>query len=207
MALWGKLIAGTVLLITLGGCVDARVQVDVLDAETAHVIITQAVGAEVYGMIKLRQAAAAAEAKAQKQAAPAPLFCQRGQLTEKADGSATCVLEETGDLAMLSRGPEGRRLELVAGEAGQVRVSLPISALRAVVAQQRRKLDEEMQASLPALLAQASVTLQVSGGAVIRTNMVESANGKKAEQRILLRDVLTENENLPAQYFAVVQAP
>ena len=197
----GKLAAMLLLGGALAGCIDADVDVVVTSATTARATMTQTMGAEFYSMLKMdaEQATDGGEADEDQ-------FCADGQLTENADGTATCLIVEEGVFADLRMGNDEPSVVFAEAGPGLVRVSLPTAAMKAEIGADE-SLDEETRNMVEAFFAGHSINLRFSGAEVTETNMTLSADKTAAETKIKFLDLIQGTAELPDELFAIVRVP
>src|SRR5690606_31814776 len=118
----GTLAATALLAAGLAGCIDVNVEVAITSPTTARATMTQAMGADVYAMMKMSEEESGNSAES---------FCAEGTLTENADGSATCVLVEEGKFAELDLGQDEGGMSFTEAGPGLVRVALPTADMQA----------------------------------------------------------------------------
>jgi len=193
----GRLAAMLVMGAGLAGCIDATVEVAVTSETTARATMTQLMGADFYSMVKM--SAESGEAGAED-------FCADGALTENADGSATCVIVEEGPFAALSITEDENAVTFTPAGPGLVRVGLPTEEMRSEIGADDQ-MDAETRQMVEAFFAGHSITVKVSGGEIVDTNMARSADGRSAEQVIPFLDLINGTAELPDELYAVVRAP
>src|SRR5690606_24871937 len=95
-----------ILAVTAGlaGCMDVNAEIEVLSASTAKATTSMTIGADFYPMLKQMAEAGGDEAGSDSDA-----FCkgEGEQLTENADGSATCLTSKEGAFATLTTDADG----------------------------------------------------------------------------------------------------
>jgi hypothetical protein len=195
----GKSAAMLLLGAGLAGCIDATVDVEVTSETTARATLTQVMAADFYAMVKMSADGG--------ETAPEDEFCAEGQLTEEADGSATCVVVEEGPFADLAIGEGQDAIAFTAAGPGLVRVSLPTEEMKAEVGAEDEELDAETRQMVEAFFAGHTILVRFSGAEVIETNMTLSADGRSAEQAIDFLELIDGTADLPDELFAVIRAP
>lgn len=195
----GKLAGVLLLSAGLAGCLDASVDVAVTSATTAKATMTQVMGADFYSMVKV----SGEEAKASKDEDE---FCAEGELTEAADGSATCVITEEGKFADLTMGNEQETITFTPAGPGLVRVALPTADMKAEIGA-GDDMDAETKQMIEAFFSGHAVTIRFSGAEVVETNMTLSPDKRSAEQVIPFLDLINGAPDMPDELFAVVRAP
>jgi len=188
----GKLAATLWLGATLSGCIDATVDVALTSETTAKVTMTQTMGPDFYAMVKQGGAEGGEE------------FCAEGELTEAADGSATCMVTEEGAFADLNISTDDNSISFTSAGAGLVRVSLPLEDLRGEAGMDEQ-IDDESRAMMEAFFADNTITIRFSGLEVTESNMTISGDRRAAEAVIPFMELINTDSVLPAEYFAVVR--
>ena len=120
--LLGKLAATALLAAGLVGCIDVNIEVAITSPTTAKATMTQVMGADVYAMVKM---------SAEGEASSEDSFCAEGELTENADGSATCTIIEEGEFSALDLGQEDGGMTFTEVSPGVIRVALPTADMQA----------------------------------------------------------------------------
>jgi hypothetical protein len=194
----GKLAVTLMLGASLAGCIDATVDVELTSETTAKATLTQVMGADFYAMVKM---------SAEESEEGSEEFCAEGELTEEADGSATCVVSEEGTFDQLTTlGDEDNSLTFTSAGPGLVRVALPTADMVAGMGADE-EMDAETKQMLEAFFTGHSVTIRVSGAEVTDTNMKLSGDKKSAETVLPFLDLINGTAELPDELYAVVRAP
>jgi hypothetical protein len=194
----GKLAVTLMLGASLAGCIDATVDVELTSETTAKATLTQVMGADFYAMVKM---------SAEESEEGSEEFCAEGELTEEADGSATCVVSEEGTFDQLTTlGDEENSLTFTSAGPGLVRVALPTADMVAGMGADE-EMDAETKQMLEAFFTGHSVTIRVSGAEVTDTNMKLSTDKKSAETVLPFLDLINGTAELPDELYAVVRAP
>lgn len=193
----GKLAATLVLGAALTGCIDADVTVEITSATTAKATLTQIMSADIYAMVAM--SADSGEENGDS-------FCAEGELTENADGSATCVVTEEGAFAELSMGKGEGAMVFTSAGPGLVRVALPTAEMKAEIGADD-EMDEETRQMVEAFFTGHSITIRLSGAEVVDTNMTLAADRRSAETVLPFLDLINGTAELPEELFAVVRAP
>lgn len=180
---------------SLAGCLDATVDVQVLDEATGTLTMTQVMGADFYAMVKSGMGAGETETE----------FCEGGSLTEGADGSATCVISRTGAFSELSQGDAADALVVTSAGPGLVRVAFPTGEMTGEINNGQSEIDAETRAMLGGVFAGHAITLRVSGGEVTESNMTTAADKRSAEQIIPFLDLINAEADIPDEFFAVLK--
>ncbi|WP_236020878.1 hypothetical protein [Devosia sediminis] len=193
----GKLGATALLAAGLAGCIDVNIEVAITSPTTAKATMTQVMGADVYAMVKM---------SAEGENTGEDSFCAEGELTENADGSATCTIVEEGAFADLDLGQDEGGMTFTEVSPGVVRVALPTSDMQAELGAED-DMDEETRQMVEAFFEGRNMTIAISGAEIVESNMTISGDRKKAEQVIPLLDLIKGAADLPAEIYAVVRAP
>lgn len=195
--LFGKLAATGLMAFGLAACVDVNIDVAITSPTTARATMTQAMGADLYGMVKMSQESEGADDEA---------FCAEGELTENADGSATCVIAEEGTFAELDLGQDDGGMTFTEAGPGLVRVALPTADMQAELTGEE-EMDEQTKQMVEAFFEGRTMTIGISGAEIVDTNMTLSSDRTRAEQVIDLLALINGAADLPTELFAVVRAP
>lgn len=195
-----KFAAALLLGGALTGCIDASVDVAVTSETTARATLTQVMGADFYSMVKMSAEENGADAASEDE------FCADGELTENADGTASCVLSEEGPFADLTMGNDEPSIVFASAGPGLVRVSLPTSDMKAEIGADEA-MDEETKQMVEAFFTGHAVTLRFSGAEITESNMTINADKTAAEIVIPFLDLINGKAELPDELFAVVRAP
>ena len=194
-ASFGRIAGVLALTAGLAGCMDITMEIDVLNETTARATTTSVMGADFYAMAKAGMASSD----------DAEGFCEEdgAELTENADGSATCVMTVEGafDDLNLDEGEDG--VTFTAVSPGVVRVAFETADMKNEIGAGAE--DEETQAMMQAFFEGHAITIRVRGADIIETNMSEVDNGRAAEQVIPFLDLLNGTVDLPEELFAVVR--
>jgi hypothetical protein len=190
---------GAVLMLgaSLAGCIDATVDVEVTSETTAKATLTQVMSADFYAMVKM---------SAEEGETSADTFCAEGELTEHADGSATCLIAEEGtfeELAALEG--EENALFFTAAGPGLVRVALPTAELTGELGSSD-EMDAETKQMVEAFFTGHTITIRFSGAEIVETNMDLSDDKKSAETELPFLDLINGTAELPDELYAVVRA-
>jgi hypothetical protein len=193
----GKLAATALLAAGLAGCIDVNIEVAITSPTTAKATMTQVMGADVYAMVKMG---------AEGQGASEDSFCAEGELTENADGSATCIITEEGAFADLDLGQDEGGMTFTEAGPGLVRVALPTADMQAELGAED-EMDEETRQMVEAFFEGRTMTIVISGAEIVESNMTISGDKTKAEQVIDMLALINGAADLPEELFAVVRAP
>ena len=193
----GKLAAVALLAAGLSGCIDVNIDVAITSPTTAKATMTQVMGADVYAMVKMG---------AEGEGASEDSFCAEGELTENADGSATCTITEEGAFADLDLGQDEGGMTFTEAGPGLVRVALPTADMQAELGADD-EMDEETRQMVEAFFEGRTMTIAISGAEIVESNMTISGDKTRAEQVIDMLALINGSADLPAELFAVVRAP
>ncbi|HEY4202007.1 MAG TPA: hypothetical protein VGM83_15750 [Devosiaceae bacterium] len=184
------------LTMALSGCIDARLNVDVLTDKTARATLTQTMAADFYAMIK------ADGDKGHRR------FCKEtgAVLTENHDGSATCVIVREGDFAgLVFGGAEGQQtMSFTPAGEGSIRVGFPTAELVKALSN-NKQMDDQTRSMLLALFQDHNLTLVVDGGEIVESNMTIAADRHSATETVPFTDLLGGTAQLPQELYAVVK--
>ncbi len=195
--LFGKLAGATALAFGLSACVDVDIDVALTSANTARATMTQTMSADLYAMVAM-----SAENEGSEEAG----FCDEGELTENADGSATCTIVEEGPFADLDLGQDEGGMTFTEAGPGLVRIALSTADMSSEIGVDE-ELDEETMEMVTAFFAGHNITVTFSGVEVTETNMTRAGDGRSASQIIPMLDLINGTLDLPDELYAVVRAP
>jgi hypothetical protein len=191
---FGTLALGLTLTLALAGCIDARVDVDVLSETSARATITKTIGAEFYAML----------GEEERTGGEHP-FCEDGEIAEHADGSATCTLVRVGPFEELFLGDKSENsASFTSAGPGLVRVSFPTMGLTEEITD-GEQLDAESEAVLRGFLQGHEIVLHISGAKIVESNMTMSEDERSAELAIPFADFITGDVHLPETLYAIVK--
>ncbi|MDP1731452.1 MAG: hypothetical protein Q8L54_09805 [Devosia sp.] len=192
---FGRLAGVLTLTAGLAGCIDMTMDIEVLSETTGRATTTSVMGSDFYAMAK---AGAASGDNSQEG------FCQEdgAQLTENADGSATCVLTVEGSFAdlKLDEGDDGASFTVVS--PGVVRVAFKTDDMKSELGAGAE--DEQTKQMMQAFFEGHAITIRIGGKAVTDTNMTLSDDKKSAEIVIPFLDLINGTLKLPDELYAVV---
>lgn len=192
----GRLAGVLALTVGLAGCIDVTMDVNVKSETEGKVTTTSTMGADFYAMAK----AGASGENASKEDG----FCQEAgsQLTENADGSATCVLTVEGKFADLGVADDNSASFTVVSP-GVVRVAFKTEDMKGELGTDGQ--DEETKKMMQAFFEGHAITIRIGGNEVIETNMTLAGDKKSAETVIPFLDLINGTLDLPAELYAVVK--
>ena len=199
------------LVITAGlaGCMDVNAEIDVQSATTGKATTSMTIGADFYPMIKQMAASGDASTKTEP-------FCGKEgeELTENADGSATCVTVKEGDLATLTAGEDGGPSDdasFTEVSPGVVKVVFKTSKMKDQVAEGAGGGTEADEAQAAQALAMIKpyfeghkISITIKGKKITETNMTASGDGTSATTAIPFNDLLDGKTNVPDELYAIV---
>lgn len=192
---FGRLAGVLTLTAGLAGCIDITMDIEVLSETTGRATTTSVMGADFYSMAK---AGAASDDKSEEG------FCEEegAQLTENADGSATCVLTVEGSFADLDlEGDDGASFTVVS--PGIVRVAFKTEDMKGELGTEGQ--DEQTKQMMQAFFEGRAITIRIRGKEVTDTNMTLAADKKSAETVIPFLDLINGSVDLPDELYAVVK--
>lgn len=194
-----------VLAVTAGlaGCMDVNAEIEVLSATTGVATTSMTIGADFYPMIK--QMAADPSAKSEP-------FCGKDgeELTENADGSATCVTTKEGELATLTAGDDGSPSEdasFTEVSPGVIKVTFKTSEMKSQVAEGAgggSAEDAQALAMIKPYFEGHTISITIKGKKITETNMTASDDGTSATTEIPFNDLLDGKATVPDELYAIV---
>ena len=190
-------IAGA-LALTLGlaGCIDATVEVDVTSPTTAKATMTQVMEKSMYDMVK----AGAESGETQSD------FCEDGEVTVEGE-SATCVISKEGKFDELTFDEEDgeETLKITPAGPGLVRVAFPTEDMKGEIGADDAEMDAQTKAMMVSFFEGHSLSLKVSGGEIVESNMDIAGDKRSAEKVIPFLDLINGDADLPDELYAVVK--
>lgn len=199
--IFGKVAGVLALTVALAGCIDMTMDIDVQSETTGKATVTTQMGADFYPMVK----AGAAEQQTGEEG-----FCKEdgAQLTENADGSATCVVVTEGALETLtaSEGDDGAKFTVVS--PGVVRAALSTADMKSDMSEttgSAEEMDEETKKMMEAMFAGHTITIRFRGKEITDSNMTVSADKTTAEVVIPFTDLINGTSTLPDEVYAVIK--
>lgn len=204
-----------ILAVTAGlaGCMDVNAEIEVLSATTGKATTAITIGADFYPMIK--QMAAAGGGEAAKSSSD---FCKKygEQLTENADGSATCVTTKEGEFATLTADDDGSPSDdasFTEVSPGVIRVAFKTSDMKSQVTEgagggaAAPTSDAETAQALAMIkpyFEGHTISITIKGKKITETNMTASGDGTSATTEIPFNDLLDGKATVPDELYAVV---
>ncbi|RUT30247.1 hypothetical protein EMQ25_13105 [Arsenicitalea aurantiaca] len=187
--------AGMVVAVgLLAGCIDASVDIEVLNTTEARATLSQTMGAEFYAMVKMGAEQDGAELN----------FCDEGTLEERADGSAVCTLVDEGPFDELDMGEAEEGVRFTLEGPNLVRVSLPTAEMAGEVGAEDAADPEAMQ-MMQAIFAGRAITVTLRGAEIVESNLTISEDRTSAEIVIPMLDLIGGDADLPEALYAVVR--
>lgn len=198
---------GGVAALTLGlaGCVDVSMEVEVLGIDEARILTTTGMSRELYAMFSSLPGDQEADGED-----GGDDLCEDGETVETAT-TVDCVTVFEGSFAeIMTQLEETDSGSLVIEAIGnnQVRVSFPLDELTdEVVEGTGGAVDDDPQARamIAAMFEGSTVSIVVSGGPILDTNMEIAPDGNSASYALSFTDILTGDPMLPDEFYAVVQ--
>lgn len=188
-----RLAGVAVLAVGLSGCFDVSMDIEILSETEGRGTVVASMEPDVYELFSSGQAEAS--------------FCGEGEEIEITDTLVTCTKVEEGSFADLDLGVEDgdEGPSITALGNGQVRVSFPSSELLGDPAEDQSEDEQQMQQMMLAMFAGHTVTLSVSGGPVLDTNMELAEDGNSASIALPFGDLMSRELDLPDELYAVIQ--
>jgi len=193
-----------VLAITAGlaGCMDVNAEIEVLSATAGKATTSMTIGADFYPMIK-QMSEAGGDTKTE------PFCAKDGEnLTENADGSATCVTVKEGELATLTEGDDGSPSDdasFTEVSPGVIRVAFKTSEMKSQVAEGAgggSAEDAQALAMIKPYFEGHTISITIKGKKITETNM--TASGNTATTEIPFNDLLDGKATVPDELYAIV---
>ena len=184
-------LAGTVLVVGgLAACVDITMEVQVLDETNARGTTTISMEREFYDM---------------SQQEGGGDFCDDDGTFTLTDEAANCVSSKEGTYAELLEGAdEGEPIPTIVNVGpGLVRVTYPTASLAEEFGEDTS--DPESLAMMQQFFEGRTLTMKVSGGEIVESNMDIADDGMSAAIVIPLLGMMTGELELPDESFAVVK--
>jgi hypothetical protein len=192
---FGRLAGVLTLTAGLAGCIDLTMDIEVLSDTTGKATTTTVMASDFYAMAKAGAAGGDTSSEG---------FCQEegAQLTESADGSATCVLTVEGSFADLKLDDGGDGASFTVVSPGVVRVALKTDDMKGELGADTE--DEQTKQMMQAFFEGRAITVRIGGKAVTDTNMTLSDDKTSAEVVIPFLDLINGTLELPDELYAVV---
>lgn len=183
--------AGAFLLAgALSACVDVRMELEVVDENNGIGKTIMVMDREFYDM---------------SEAQGGGDFCEDDGEFTLTETEATCITSEQASYAELFEGSDqGEPTPTVTSAGpGLVRVSYPTASMMEEIGEDAS--DPESMAMMEQFFAGHNITLAVSGGEIVDTNMIVSADGQSASVIIPFLDLFSGELTLPEESYAVVK--
>lgn len=190
-----KAAAALGLASTLTACFDMELDVNVTGVDTVAATMTMSVSKQVADMAQIKSADST--------------FCDgNGQITET-DTAIVCTETKEGSFAdVFPAGASGEPQPTIEDVGSrQVKVTFPTSDLNQQLGGGGTDSDEQTKAMMKQMFAGHAITIKVSGGTIVDTNMTKAEDGQSAQLVINLEELVTGTVSLPDKAYAVVQLP
>ncbi len=184
-------LAGTVLIATgLAACVNVTMELQVLDEQNARGTTSISMDREFYDM-------------AEQQGGND--FCKDEGTLTVTDEAVICVSTEEGLFADLLEGSEPGEPTPTITNVGPdlVRVTYPTASLAEDFAEDSS--DPETMAMMEQFFEGRTLTMKISGGEIVESNMDIAEDGMSASMVISLLELISGQVELPDEAFAVVK--
>src|SRR5437868_11655969 len=170
-AIFGRIAGVLMLTVSLAACVDMTEEVNVTSDTTAKTTMTMTMGSDIYAMVKSSGGGSGDDK-----------FCGKDgeKLTENADGTATCTMEEEGKFADLKLEEGDSKPTFTVVSPGVVKVSLPTAGMAGSLGG-KDTTDAQQQAMMQKMFDGHFVTLVISGKSIGDTNMTLSDDKTSAQ--------------------------
>ena len=173
----------------LAGCVDVSMELKIIDEANGAAITEFIMDREFYDM---------------SQQQGGGTFCEDDGVFELTDIIASCVTTKEGTFAQLLEDAEsgGPAPTITSVGPGLVRVAFPTASLAEEIKEDGS--DPASMAMMTEMFDGHTITLSVSGGEIVDTNMVIATDGQSASLVIPFLDMITGTAELPKESYAVV---
>lgn len=186
--------AALVLAGMLSGCFDVDMDVKVKDTDHVAVTVATSISKEMADMAQMKSGEAD--------------FCDKTGVITETDTAIVCTETHEGTFAEAfppaTDGEPQPTIEAIGNN--QVKVSFPTADISGSFGGAEED-DPQVKAMMLQMFKGHSMTLRVSGGTIVDTNMTKAADGKSAEFTIPLEDLVSGKANVPDETYAVVQLP
>jgi len=181
-----------VLSYGLAACVDVSMEVEVLGEDQAQVTTIFAMAREMYDM---GQAQGGNDE-----------FCDADGEMEIGEEMVSCTTVIEGDFATVMPTDESGEPQptITLVSPGVVRVTFPTASLSDEFGGGEEQSDPETAAMMQAMFAGRMMTLRVSGGRIVESNMEIAEDGRSAVLEIPFESLIDGTAVLPEESFAVV---
>lgn len=186
-------LAGITLLAgTLAACMDVDMDIEILTAETGKATMTMTVDSQTYQMISSQEDSD---------------FCDEGEVVENED-NVQCIDVKEGTFAEIfeSSDPDEETPSIEDLGGGKVRVNFPTGDLAASMGEDAGD-DPQMQAMMASMFEGKNLSISVSGGEILETNMELAEDGSRATLTIPFVDMMNGEVDVPENAYAVIQLP
>lgn len=189
-----KVAAALLVATGLAGCFDVKLDVAVLDDDKASVTISTTVPKEMIDLAEID----AGDSE----------FCKPEDELIEGEADYTCIETKEGTFAEIFEAGDSEEPQPTIETVGprQFKVSFPAGSLKEDLSGQTGD-DAEALAMMKEMFAGHAITIRVSGGQIIDTNMTKNAAGDAAELVIAFLDIIEGKADIPDQAYAVVQLP
>lgn len=190
-----RIAGASALTLALAACMDVSMTLDVLSETDAELTVVTSMAADMVELMNAQAEEAGEE------------FCADGEIVANGD-ILDCVVVQSGpfeELELDGEGEEGPRIEAIGN--GQVRVTFPTGDLTESLAESTGGADQDpqMQAMLASMFEGHAITLTVTGGEIVDSNMDIDAGGRSASFELPFTALFDGSLDLPEDLFAVVQ--
>ena len=189
-----KIAGALALTMSLAACVDMTQDIKVTSTTTADLVVTTVMSKDIYPMIKAGATGDDAEP-----------FCKEdgSELTENADGSATCVMTSSGafDELKYDEDDSSSKPTFTANPDGTVRVAVETKGM---IGDLGAEQDEQTKAMMQQMFEGHFLTLRFGGAEVVETNMDDVGDGY-AEKKMSFLELINGTIELPEELYAVVR--
>lgn len=189
-----RMAGAAALTLALGACMDIDMEVDILSETEAEATMVTSMAADMYEMMQAQAVEGDEE------------FCAEGEIVANGD-MIDCTMIQSGPFAELdfNAAEEGGPSIEAIGD-GQVRVTFPTGELADAMAEDTGATDDpQMQAMITAMFEDRAITMTVTGGPIVDTNMEMAADGMSATYEIPFTTLFEGDTGLPPELYAVVQ--
>ena len=190
---FSRLAAVLGLTVGLSACVDASMEIEVLSTKAAKGTMVMAMEKSMYEM-------------GQSADDSSDGFCDDGTLEITEDNAICTTVKEGGfdELTFDTGSEEEERISITSVGNGLIRVVFPTGNMSSEMGGEDTS-DPEMAKMMETFLTGHYLTMKVSGGEIVESNMEVAADGQSAELKIALVDLINSEAGLPAEVYAVVK--
>jgi len=190
---FGRVTGTLVMALGLTACVDATMEVEVTSDETAKGVMIVSMDR---GFYEMSQASESGNND----------FCENGSV-ELVDDKAICTSTEEGrfdEITFDESSSEDQKLKIDLVSPGLVRVAFPTASMTADFGDNDTN-DEETKKMMEGFFAGHYLTLKVSGGEIVDSNMEIAEDGQSAQLVIGFLDLISGEVDIPEEAYAVVR--